>query len=775
MQLALLLLFVVAAISSAIAAPKLWTLENTNSQRIISVDYAQPSVHSSIVNADSVSRQQTKHAYSLEFNQTLLHKLHLGDSVSIELPQQRLITGHVTSIIDDDHSRHISVALRTNGSMLITITLTNNNHSPSHELTSSANIHNTPASSHSAFATILYNHRYYELLVSDEQSILTETTIKNTDNDTAVADTTEHYPAYGTPRYHAQSNKPFASIIGSPLNTDNYNDSDIANIDILVLYDEPTQRYYQNLLPLKLDSLQTATNQIFANSDVHLQINFAYQQQVDFHFDGQLKNSLEALTYGSLQQQYSIEQLRYEVAADLVLLLLDPTTNNSAGYAWINGSNGNLIKDARSMYAVMHSDMSSYILAHELGHTLGLRHSRRQAPFIGATYDYAVGYGVEDDFVTVMAYLSDFQATRRILQFSNPRQQCFNLPCGIDAQYSQTSADANLALNQVRWQAAEMHSLPVNLTLTPDNFSLKDNTALQDCLAAQYPTYPHYLGMLTQLDCAYADVNSLKGIDTLFNLQRLTITDSQLHDITALQNLNKLKLLNLSHNQIDDISVLFHRPQPIFYLSVANNPVYCWQQQYLQQFANIEQLVMSNSCSQSQDNNDYDYDGVSNIEELNQNSDPTLNEQGNGSVAFRNQATDVLETSQTHEISLYRPGGNIGELNATIQLASDDSTDTRLKLMSEQLTFKHGQVSATIELEVSDDNKVNGDDVYTLRIVSENQQTSLELTVIDDDVEPTTLVQRNQSSGSGAAYYLLWLTMAAIIVRRLTRIISKIS
>jgi hypothetical protein len=92
------------------------------------------------------------------------------------------------------------------------------------------------------------------------------------------------------------------------------------------------------------------------------------------------------------------------------------------------------------------------VAAHELGHNMGLTHSHLEDGS-GGTFDFSTGYGVEGQFVTVMAYPGAFNTQARISLFSNPLQDCLGFDCGVDAEH-EFGADAVKSLNLVRHQIA---------------------------------------------------------------------------------------------------------------------------------------------------------------------------------------------------------------------------------------------------------------------------------------------------------------------------------
>ncbi len=233
--------------------------------------------------------------------------------------------------------------------------------------------------------------------------------------------------------------------------------AEMVTVDLLVLYTESAAEAYADV-DLRINHLVNVSNQAYAQSGIEMQLQVVHVEPVEW---GDALSSYAALSqvsdplYSPLGQLAA--ELRSEFAADMVVLMRGHANDGICGLAWIGGIGtegvfGSFDRDYAFSLVVI--DCSDYVMAHELGHNMGLHHSRLQDGR-GGTFEYALGHGVEDRFVTMMAYRRPFGG-RRIMKFSNPDRLCGSAPCGVPVggRHPGRSADAARSLQMTRHQFA---------------------------------------------------------------------------------------------------------------------------------------------------------------------------------------------------------------------------------------------------------------------------------------------------------------------------------
>lgn len=189
-------------------------------------------------------------------------------------------------------------------------------------------------------------------------------------------------------------------------------------------------------------SLVAITNQAHLDSGSRARFAIADFVEVGFPAGGLNQTALYAMRDNGIDEDTDIHALRDAAAADLVALIRpyaegDPT----CGIAFVLGASldGYSMSPGSGYSVTAVEDCGPLVLAHELGHNLGLMHDRETVTGqYGGTLGYGAfpfSFGYRQDgppaFATVMAY--DVREQVRINRFSHPGTTlCEGVRCGTE-------------------------------------------------------------------------------------------------------------------------------------------------------------------------------------------------------------------------------------------------------------------------------------------------------------------------------------------------------
>ena len=359
-----------------------------------------------------------------------------------------------------------------------------------------------------------------------------------------------------------------------------FTSNEIAQVDLMIVYTQRMADAYNGEPLTRIQHLINLTNQIFVDSGVLIHLNLVHSEVVDYKVNFSDKSINDLLSYRA-PFNTTVLNNRFTKRADL-LTLVDvgafPNSNNPervfAGIADRPGGTPNTNYNSLPVSIISADTGGDTILAHELGHNLGLGHSRRQnnTEGIGGIFPYALGYGVDNKFATIMAYKDVFNAPE-ILKFSSPSLDCFGVPCGIDVTIDpENSADAVKALNEMRFSAEDnldssFNVLPINelvsrgadsckfLMVDGSNATFTEQTKNLSCTNNKDNTLKFLQDNPFQFVSFFSFDNNGEEIDPFLlsqtlskNLYLFGLKNSTPKNLSALQIFSQLEVLSITNS-----------------------------------------------------------------------------------------------------------------------------------------------------------------------------------------------------------------------------------
>ena len=323
-----------------------------------------------------------------------------------------------------------------------------------------------------------------------------------------------------------------------------------AVVDVLFIHSSEATAYLDGKLEDKIAQLLTATNQIYRDSGVGIEFNAVGLEEVLYSgASNTIDEALAALDTQSDPSFFSVNNMITGSGGDLVVFLhaLDAGAAGSCVSYSTNGiaRQGDFQREYHQGELITAVNLgpdclATTNLAAAFAANMGIVASRLDSPD-GGTFSYSAGYGIEDEFTTVMAREGNqnFGTAKSINVFSNSEGFCESLTCGTDRGDLIDGADAVHSMNRSRHVVSALSDsvFPATAEEIPDKTTILDDTdsgiTLRVLAAEGAALLNNYAQMVLQVENTSASTMSNLNISLLNLNDGLVSFETQSYQHTA--------------------------------------------------------------------------------------------------------------------------------------------------------------------------------------------------------------------------------------------------
>ncbi|MCC2608077.1 FG-GAP-like repeat-containing protein [Planctobacterium marinum] len=380
----------------------------------------------------------------------------------------------------------------------------------------------------------------------------------------------------------------------------------------------------------------SANNAIYEASGINIQMASAGIMQSDLEqysadqlLDNLSSNGGSDSTDGEIPDSLisPIWQARVNNSADFIVVMLNDLPEGLCGQGWLNGNSSQVfdydyavnVTAAFTTFSGNPQFCGYDTLGHELGHNMGLAHSLRQGDD-GKVFTYGRGYGVVDEFTTIMAYASEFGSASEVAVFSSPDLTCLNrYQCGVEHTQSD-GADAVFAVNQVKEEVTLIHNDEVTLPIA-DALATLDDSQLADCISDNFPdaiTNAQVGFLVCTTDYAIQTIN---GLENFPNLNTFSMDGSNDTSLAVFRNMRAMVQLDVRDLFMNSMRPIAHLQDQLTFLQFNQGSMSCQDVNAVESWG-IDSFFPYGRCqSLSDDSGDFDSDGINNLDDTDDDND----------------------------------------------------------------------------------------------------------------------------------------------------------